>query len=253
MRRAAHGPPMHTSASLATHVAHDANTIAPALRREWQWLRRRPQLVAVARSWHVTELPFEDLDELLALAGYQSAHADGSDVLRGLVERAADDELAARIVLQRILPGLLSVVRRRSPAGRTDGVLEELVGAAWIAIRTFDTRRRPACLAAALICGAEHRAFRGPQRRRAALEVPFDPMRATASGERHVSAADELADVLRSAVAQGLSAEDVEFVRLLVGADSPQQLARSLGVTTRTIRNRRDRVMYRLRRLSVAA
>jgi hypothetical protein len=243
---------MHTSGSLATHVALDA-TIAPALRREWQRLRFRPELVAIARSWHVTERPFDDLDELLALAGYQSADADGPHVLRRLVERAADDELAARIVLQRILPGLLSVVRRRSPAGRTDGVLEELVGTAWITIRTFDTRRRPACLAAALICGAEHRAFRGPQRRLAALEVPIDPRRATAAGERHVSAADELADVLRLASAQGLSADDVDFVRLLVSAESPQQLASALGVTTRTIRNRRDRVMYRLRRLSIAA
>jgi hypothetical protein len=30
-------------------------------------------------------------------------------------------------------------------------------------------------------------------------------------------------------------------------------LAAQLGVTTRTVRNRRDRVTYRLRRLSVAA
>jgi FixJ family two-component response regulator len=59
--------------------------------------------------------------------------------------------------------------------------------------------------------------------------------------------------VLRWARLQGLSADDAEFVRRIVSAESPQELAAQLGVTTRTVRNRRDRVTYRLRRLSVAA
>jgi DNA-binding CsgD family transcriptional regulator len=257
-----HRAPMHiTCTTIDTTTTESSTTsrhtaMASQLRREWQRMRRRPDLLAAVRSWGLVEDAHEvhDLEDVLTLAGYQCApSARTEDVLRRLVERAVVDELAARIVLQRILPGLLAVVRRRSPAGRVSGVLEELVGAAWITIRTYDVRRRPACLAAALICGAEHQAFRRPLRSRASLEVPVDPRRVAPPARRHESAADELAEVLRWARLQGLSADDAEFVRRIVSAESPQELAAQLGVTTRTVRNRRDRVTYRLRRLSVAA
>jgi DNA-directed RNA polymerase specialized sigma24 family protein len=229
-------------------------TLAPRLRREWQWLHRRSDLVAAARGWRVTPCHFDDLEELLALAGYQcAATPERDEVLRRLVERAVDDELAARIVLQRILPGLLAVASRRGRSRRGADLFEELLGAAWITIRTYDIRRRPACLAAALICGAEHRAFRGPSRRRVVPEVPVDARRLSVADEADPSAAEELADVLRWARLQGLDPDDVAFVRRLATAASPAQLAAELGVTTRTIRNRRNRVTYRLRRLSVAA
>lgn len=232
----------------------DRTTLAPQLRREWERLRHRPHAIEEATRWGVTDEPFDDLDELLVLAGYRCAASPDADaVLLRLLERAAVDQLAARIVLQRILPGLLAVVRRRGCGGRPHGLLEELVGAAWITIRTFDVRRRPACLAAALICGAEHVAFRGPQRRRAAMEVPVDPSTETAADVTHIAPGEELAEVLRWAQVQGLDADDAELVRRIVDAESPQQLAAELGVTTRTVRNRRDRVTYRLRRLSVAA
>ena len=95
-------------------------------------------------------------------------------MLRRLVIRAADDELAARIVLQRVLPGLLALVRRRQ-SRFGDDMLEHLVAAAWIAIRTFAPNRRPACMAAALIGEADHACFCRPGRRRSTTEVTFDP------------------------------------------------------------------------------
>lgn len=253
----------YTDSPLATR----STAMAAQLRREWQRMRRRPDLLAAVRGWDIDGLhrlqdidgmsnfrDIDDLQQVLTLAGYQSAPSPAAEeVLRRLVERAVVDELAARIVLQRILPGLLAVGRRRSAAGRTSGAFEELVGAAWITIRTYDVRRRPACLAAALICGAEHQAFRGPLRRRASHEVPVDPRRVAPPARRHESAADELAEVLRWARLQGLSEDDIDFVHRIVRADSPRELAAALGVTTRTVRNRRDRVTYRLRRLSVAA
>src|SRR5688572_8723362 len=85
--------------------------IAPRLQREWDRLRHRPSVVERARAWGVTDHGFDDLDALLALAGFRSAATDDTEaVLRRLVIRAADDELAARIVLQRVLPGLLALV-----------------------------------------------------------------------------------------------------------------------------------------------
>ena len=91
-----------------------------------------------------------------------------------LVEIARTDELASRVVLQRVLPGLLAVVRRRRRPGR-DGSFEELIGAAWLAIRSCRTDRRPPHVAANLVRDAAYRAFIAPGRRLSATEVSVDP------------------------------------------------------------------------------
>jgi DNA-directed RNA polymerase specialized sigma24 family protein len=229
--------------------------VAARLQREWDRLRYRPPLIERARAWAVTDQPFDDLDELLALAGFRTAtDATTAAVLRGLVVRATDDELAARIVLQRVLPGLLAIVRRR-PARRGDDALEHLAAAAWIAIRTFDPSRRPACLAAALIDEADHAYYCRPGRRRkSTTEITFDPARATGMPEdRRSSAFEELTRVLAEAHAAGLPDADLEIVQRLLRTGSLGQVARDLGVTTRTVRNRRDRVTLRVRQLALAA
>jgi hypothetical protein len=228
--------------------------VSAQLQREWDRLRTRPAVVERARGWGVTDRRFDDLDALLALAGFRAVATDETEaVLRRIVIRAADDELAARIVLQRVLPGLLALVRRRQ-SRLGDDMLEHLVAAAWIAIRTFAPSRRPACLAAALIGQADHACFCRPGRRRSTSEVTFDPARVTGMpDERRVSACEELADVLADARAAGVPNADLELVRHLLRTGSPGQVARDLQVTARTIRNRRDRVTRRLRQAALAA
>jgi hypothetical protein len=230
---------------------HNATTgpgVAARLQRDWNRLRYRSRQVERALEWAVTDVVFDDLDGLLALAGFRTEGTGETEaVLRRLVIRAADDELAARIVLQRVLPGLMAVVRRRH-ARSGDDMLEHLVAAAWIAIRTFAPNRRPACLAAALIDEADHACFCRPGRRMSSTEVTFDPARATGMpDERNVSACEELARVLADARAAGVPADDLELVRHLLRTGSPGQVARDLQVSARTIRNRRDRVTLRLR------
>src|SRR5688500_695097 len=86
--------------------------LSSRLGREWARLSRRIALVERVRSWHLTERRFDTLDEFLAIAGHRRADSVEADaVLRGLVAIAAADRLAGRIVLQRILPGLLAVAR----------------------------------------------------------------------------------------------------------------------------------------------
>lgn len=216
-------------------------------------MRRHPDAVRVARSWGVVDTSFTDLDELLGLAGYeQPSTAHTEHVLLELVLRARDEPLAARIVLQRLMPGLLGAVRRRRRPDR-DHVLEDLVASAWVVIREYDPRRRPSCLAAALITGADYLAF-GQAARRADPYVPTSPdhLDRCVTNDR-ATALDELADLLREARAAGVSDADLEVVRGLVTAGSPTNLAAALGVTTRTIRNRRDRALDQLRRVGLAA
>jgi DNA-directed RNA polymerase specialized sigma24 family protein len=227
----------------------------PRLRDEWDHLAGQPELVARARSWDITDQPFDDLDELLTLAGNDVMGDPRCDVvLRRLVELAPSDVLAARIVLQRLVPGMLARVRFLRRRGTHAEVFEELAGAAWITIREFDPRRQPSCLAAALLAGTEYRAF-GRDRRRLPKEPR--PVNALIFDEHPIdiqpSAVEELADLVRRTLADGATDDELAVVIGLVRAGSPLELARSLGVTPRTIRNRRDRITARMRRVALAA
>ena len=225
--------------------------LSARLDREWELLRSRNRVVARARSWRVTDRVFADLDELLALAGHRTERtAEANAVLGRLVDAGRVDQLASRVVLQRLLPGLLAIVRRRGP----EGELEELIGAAWLAIRTYRTDRRPQRIAANLVRDAAYIAFTAPRRRRSASEVAIDPRRFDETpADESMNAFEELAMLLAAARGAGLPDEDADLVRHLVRAGSPAAVAAEWNVTTRTVRNRRDRVTARLRELALAA
>lgn len=213
----------------------------------------RPAVLRHVDGWGVTA-PVRDLDELLVRAGFGVAATRQTEaLLRQLVLLAAHDQLAGRVVLQRILPGLLALTARRERHAQRE-VLEELVGAAWITIRTFNPSRQPSCLAAALISGADYRAFRAARRRRAAVERPIgNGLIDEFPTLDDAGALEQLAAVIREARRTGLDDADVEFVRHLLRSGSPGQAAADLRVTPRTIRNRRDQLTRRLRRAVLAA
>ena len=220
---------------------------------EWRALHARPDAVDRARGWRVTDVPFADLDDLLRLAGFGADHtATGNEVLRRLVRLGRHDELAARVVLQRVLPGLLATVarRRRSP----DGAFEELVGAAWLTIRTSRTQWEHEQVAANIVRDAAYRAFTAPFRRRSASEIAVDPHTLDETpAVCEISPSEELATLLAEARAEGVSTTDLDLVRDLVVVGSPGRLAIQRQVTARTVRNHRDRATAQLRRVACDA
>ncbi len=230
-----------------------APTTGRRLTLEWGRLRTRPDALRRAAGWGLVEAHLADLDQVLRAVGFETpATADTERRLRALLLTAAHDELAARVLVQRLLPGLLAVVRRRRRGGYGDAAFDELLATLWISIRTYNPRRRPACLAAALISDADYRAFRSAERRRSATERPV------VIDESHVAssppcASDELDELLVDALAAGVSAGDIELMRQLVDSPRAIDLARELQVTPRTIRNRRDRITGRLREVALAA
>ena len=228
--------------------------LSTRLRDEWSTIRRRPHLVARARRWGVTDEPFADLQELLVLAGFGlPPSAPTNEVLGRLVEVAHDDELAERVVLERLLPGLLAIVRRR-PALDAHGSLEELIGAACLAIHAYDSARRPQRVAANLVREASYRAFTAPLRRRSASEVCIDPHALDETpAVVVVSSAEELALLLAEAREAGVDQCDLDLFRALIRHGSPSIVAAERKVTTRTIRNHRDRTAARIRQVALAA
>ena len=189
-----------------------------------------------------------DLDVVIR-ATQRGVSPAGSDdvILRRLVELARDDELAGRLVIQRLLPGLISQAVAHRDYYETIDPIELVVPAAWLALRTFDTERRRHHIAASLISDAGFAAFRAPRRRKSAGEEVRSPDRfdEDASEFAPASALEELAGVVRDARCAGVPTHDIELLRRLAQVESPSMVASERHVTSRTIRNHRDRAVER--------
>ena len=195
------------------------------------------------------------MPELLRLAGYKVSPSTSADeTLRRLVGVGDDDPLAARIVLQRLLPGLLAIVRREQYRDRSVDAFDLVIAEAWLAIVTFRVDLRRTQVAARLLNDARHRAFTSPRRRHACAD---EEVVATASLDlprltQPRSAFEELIAVLGDARRDGLDDDDLVAVRDYLGGDSPTCVARARKVTPRTLRNRRQRSLERIRKFAAA-
>lgn len=225
------------------------------LEHEWVRICRRPANVRRAKGWQITDIEFTSLDELVVIAGAGSAGPEQELVLRRLLETAATDELAARVLLQRMLPILLKANHRR-PHGMTSAAgIDELLGAAWIAIRTFDRRRQPSCLVPALVHDAVYRAFLIETRRRdLRREVVVERLEQHADhGTDRERTLAELRLLLLEAQQAGLSAVDLEVLRRVIITGSTERVASELGVTPRAVRYRCTNIAAELAVIARAA
>jgi len=222
---------------------------------DWARLRTCRRALVRARRWahddrsHPLSAILDGIDDLgsIVVATQRGAGHD-DDILLRLVELARHDELAGRIVVQRLLPGLIArSIRYRSHADGTDPV-EIVVAAAWMAVRSFDTERRRRHVAASLISDAVFNAFRAPLRRRSAGEQVRAPERFeyVVAAVAEPSSLEELADVVRAARHAGVPATDLDLLCRLAQVESATTVARERQVTTRTIRNHRTRAVERV-------
>ncbi len=195
----------------------------------------------------MTDGPPSSLDEVLVAVGAGDRSASADARLRRLLEIARDDDLAARVVVERLIPGLLTCARRR----REPEAFEELLGGLWIAIRTFNPERRPSCVAVSLLADAQYHAFRRRHRQRSNDERPTE-IDDRIVDDRLPHPIDELTDLLTEARRSGMDPADLELVRMLVARPSTEDIAAELDVTSRTVRNRRDRVTRQLRELALS-
>lgn len=218
---------------------------------EWSRLCRRPDALDHVNSWTFIDPPVSHLDEVLVRSGFGGATTDsvGDRVLWHLADLSRTDELAARIVLHRILPALMSIARRRGrihPQGPY-AAMEELLTTAWSVIRTYPSERRPRKVAANLVRDCEYHAFVRPQRLRRAEEIPFEQMGTIAATPGDPEPADELTEVLADALAAGVNGRDIDLLRALADGRSSTELALELGVSPRTVRNWRLRAIEAVR------
>lgn len=247
-----------------TRTATYASSCLPSrLDIEWAHLRTSRAALRSARRWsaHTDDTPLtsiigdiDDLDLIVRATQGGQPGADGS--LLRLVEIATHDDLAGRVVLQRILPGLIHAAMPYRSFHDDIHPIDVVIPAAWMAIRCYDASKRTHDVAASLISDAVFQAFRRPLRRHAATEEIREPrvFAAELCEDGPANAVDELIEVITEARRAGVSTRDIDLLRHLVRAGSPSAVARERDVTPRTVRNHRDRAVANVRSaLAVAA
>jgi len=261
VRRAVNDPETGRAdaAAMTTSLLAPSSASALArLSREWQVLSTRRALVRQAARWELG-VPVRSLDDVVLATGFRAAGGDagepseaGNDVLYRLLLIARLDDLAARAVLQRMLPGLAAIARRWARRSDSTDPVEELIGAAWFVIRTYPVERRPGHLAAQLLRDAEYHAFLR-QRRRAAVHelVPSDAFDldhfAVHPDDQPRDSGVELAELVMAARSSVLSERDLQLLSLLLDSRSPTEVAAAMRVSVRSVSNHRDALVSRLR------
>ena len=247
-------------------------TILDRLATEWRHLTVRAADLATVRRWGLPGGDIHSLDDVLIRSGYvpfSSTPATTSTpmprtptpgeahdaYLLALLALARHDPLAARIVLQRILPALCAFSRRHAPnhAAQQD-LLDELIGNAWAAIRRYPIERRPRWVVPNLVRDIGFQTIVRPLRRRSASERPMthDTLLDT-EALTFVEPLDELVTLLNEARTRGMSAADIELICQIVTLNRPENVADVQHVSPRTVRNRRDVIVHRLRDIATAA
>lgn len=228
------------------------------LQREWNLLSSRRSAVVRATAWKLTPRVLSSLDELLVLTGLGPGPVDpaSDETMRRLVTLARHDDLAARVVLQRMLPGLSTCAKRNSSGFDSQlDALDELLSEAWTVIRSFPIDRRDRYVIKNLLRDCEYRTFLKTRRRMLVQDVT-DP----AHLDRAVEADDNggepmitIVELLGRARTAGMSHEDMEVVVALLNTSTVKEAATALRVTDRTVRNRRHAVVQQLRALAEVA
>lgn len=220
--------------------------------REWHHLRIRPSLLRHAAGWRIVDGSIDDLDTIVDMVRDSTRPHVAETTARRLVELAADDDLAARTVLQALLPDLVVLYARRRCQGWRQVELGDLLTTGWIVVRTYNPARRPSRITRSLVSDVDWREYRSPLRRkadhRATQPTDFEHL----VDDRGPSTLDELIEVLRAARDAGLQPDELDLVRRFASGDRSIDVADRLGVTPRTIRNRRDRIVGQLRELTAA-
>lgn len=231
---------------------HRRGSTASRLIEEWGALAERPSTLRRVNAWGVPGGPVAHLDEVLVRAGFgtHARDSDGDRVLWALVRRASHDELAARIVLQRILPPLLAIARRRGRivAGGMPAAFDDVVAAAWRVIREYPWHRRRAKVAANLVRDSEYVAF-VRDARRPLVAVALEPAAAArlAAPAAEPDAGIVLARLISEGGRSGLGAEHLDVLRALARGEEIATIAARLGISCRTARSRRARAISELR------
>ena len=226
-----------------------ARTTTPArLDEEWRHIVKASSSRSALHRWARREPAlsgFEDLDELLAGRRQPDAAAP---VLGALARLSPNDALAARTLLQALIPGLTELAR--TAGYDDDSSFDDMVSIAWERIRTYpDTRTGSVAANVILDVRKRYRAHR----RFEAPTAPQPALQRTAvhpSPEEEVMHTHNVVDRIVAIRRTGLVSDRTLhlIVRTRVSGESLDEIAAKTAVTARCLFARRKRGEMQLRR-----
>jgi len=238
--------------------------MATRLATEWQRMARQTHNIRRANAWNLEGPEVTHLSEILTRCGFDRTGDDQhfDDYLSRLVVVAQTDDLATRIVFQRILPGLIATAVRRSPTIPTGlvGAFDSIVSAAWVTIRCFPIERRPHRVAANLLMDIEYQAFVRDSRLKmhrsedhrspsAMLGLEFGLFRQGDMESDPVSESAGIEILLHELASAGLLPREIHMLRAISLNFNSVEIAPVLNIAPRTARNRRERVITKARKI----
>jgi DNA-directed RNA polymerase specialized sigma24 family protein len=193
-----------------------------------------------------------DLDAVLEMCGFGRAvdDHDGDRLLWHLVKQAETCDVAARIVLHRILPALMAMAKRRGQIshGGMEAAMSDILSTAWCVIREYPHHRRHHKVAANLVRDTEYHAFVRHHRLRHVDETQVgDEMLQRMIESNRVDASLEIVDVFDEAVEMGVETHHLELLREFASGRTSDDIAARLGVSSRTVRNHKRNAVDALR------
>ncbi|MFN2506270.1 MAG: hypothetical protein ABR540_18995 [Acidimicrobiales bacterium] len=229
-------------------------TVIELLDREWAILAQSKEAATALAGWGRGDevlTRFATMAELVAYVECRSVDVVARDEVLGRVgTRAGSDEMAARTLLQLLLPGAKALVARYAwSAESVDEVAAAVVADVYDRIRALPAAAPRRCLAPAVLSEARKRLQRRAARARHDTSLEELGAEGAPSYEPERAAAEELDELLRWAVDRGhLNEAEAELICLTRVRDVPVSLLSAhTGECPQTIRQRRLRAERALR------
>ncbi len=222
---------------------------------EWSRYSRRPAVLRHVNAWPFMPQRVDHLDEVLELAGFGRAidDIDGDAFLWHLVREAEHDDIAARIVLHRMMPAIMSIARRRGRIfqGGTQAAINDAISTAWMLIRTFPHQRRTRKIAANIARDTEYYAFVREHRLKRVPEVQVgdDMLREKFDYPVEALSNDNFDNVMAEAVESGIRKRHLLLLNRLASGEQSEAIADDMGISARTVRQRRKEAVDEMKRV----
>jgi hypothetical protein len=217
-----------------------------ALDQDWNELSRTFAARAALTRWSQDPVLglYSDLPAIIA--ALRDTNRDGeasNDILAALAVRARHDDLAARTLLQALLPGLINIAKRIGRGSVDDELEAEVLTEAIDRIRNYPIERRPHAVAANVTLDVLGTITR---RRQRSDETPFELDVETDVGR---DPSEHVCELVHDALDRGkLRPVDAHLLlSIAVGHDTISQRAEREGLTYNAMCERWRRARNRLR------
>jgi DNA-directed RNA polymerase specialized sigma24 family protein len=218
-----------------------------ALDEEWRGLAATESSRKALHRWAGDYPALAGLPDLDGVLDRRRNADQAAGVLAALAALAPDENLAARVLLQALLPGIVCMA---ATAGSDDpAAIEEMLSLAWERIRTYPTTRNGSVAGNVLLDVRKryrrHRDIEAPKHNDVDEHVVLPGAH---SPEDIVMAREELAELAEAQKAGVVRPADLQLiVRTRLGGEELQDVAEEMSVNVHCLTQRRWRAEQRLR------